>query len=69
MRCRLNQRQKRSIRPRSSRHRTSWLPRGANWNLGGLDLTGDGIDDPIGNVLAFHAVRDADGRVAGQIEY
>lgn len=42
---------------------------GANWDLGGLDLTGDGVEDPVGNVLAFHAVRYADGRVEGQIEY
>lgn len=42
---------------------------GANWDLGGFDLTGDGVDDPIGNVLAFNAVRYADGTVSGQIEY
>ena len=42
---------------------------GANWDLGGLDLTGDGIEDPVGNVLAFRAVRYANGRVEGQIEY
>ena len=42
---------------------------GANWDLGGFDLTGDGVEDPIGNVLAFNAVRYADGSVRGQIEY
>jgi hypothetical protein len=42
---------------------------GANWDLGGFDLTGDGVEDPIGNVLAFHAVRYADGGVSGQMEY
>ena len=42
---------------------------GANWDLLGFDLTGDGVDDPIGNVLAFNAVRYADGSVRGQIEY
>lgn len=42
---------------------------GANWDLLGFDLTGDGVDDPIGNVLAFNAVRYADGSVSGQIEY
>jgi hypothetical protein len=42
---------------------------GANWDLGGLDLDGDGDEDPVGNVLAFNAVRYADGSVGGQIEY
>ena len=42
---------------------------GARWDLGGLDLDGDGADDPVGNVLAFNAVRKADGSVGGQIEY
>ncbi|HUF12691.1 MAG TPA: hypothetical protein VMN78_06315 [Longimicrobiales bacterium] len=42
---------------------------GANWDLLGFDLTGDGVDDPIGNVLGFNAVRYADGSVSGQIEY
>lgn len=42
---------------------------GANWDLGGFDLTGDGVEDPIGNALAFNAVRYADGSVSGQIEY
>jgi hypothetical protein len=42
---------------------------GANWDLGGFDLDGDGAEDPIGNVLAFNAVRYADGTVSGQMEY
>jgi hypothetical protein len=42
---------------------------GANWDLGGFDLDGDGVEDPIGNVLAFRAVRYADGTVAGEMEY
>lgn len=42
---------------------------GANWDLFCCDLTGDGVPDAIGNVLAFNAVRHADGRVSGQIEY
>jgi hypothetical protein len=42
---------------------------GASWILGGLDLDGDGDADPVGNVLAFNAVRYADGSVDGEIEY
>jgi len=42
---------------------------GGNWDLGGFDLDGDGIHDPIGNVLAFNAVRHADGTVHGQMTY
>ena len=42
---------------------------GARWDLGGLDLDGDGDEDPVTNVLAFNAVRNADGSVHGQIEY
>lgn len=42
---------------------------GANWDLNIGDLDGDGVDDPIGNVLGFNAVRYSDGTVKGQIEY
>lgn len=42
---------------------------GANWDLGGFDLDDDGDEDPVGNVLAFNAVRYDDGSVRGQIEY
>lgn len=42
---------------------------GANWDLLGFDLDGDGVEDPVGNILSFTAQRDADGSVKGRIQY
>lgn len=42
---------------------------GGTWDLNLGDLDGDGIDDPINNVLGFTAVRYEDGTVKGQMEY
>lgn len=42
---------------------------GGTWLLNIGDLDGDGLDDPIGNVIGFRAVRFTDGSVRGQIEY
>lgn len=42
---------------------------GGTWDLNLGDLDGDGIDDPINNVLGFTAVQYEDGTVKGQMEY
>lgn len=42
---------------------------GGTWVLNIGDLDGDGVADPIVNILGFTAVRYEDGRVQGQIEY
>ncbi|MGH7542004.1 MAG: hypothetical protein ACRELC_13500, partial [Gemmatimonadota bacterium] len=42
---------------------------GGNWALGGFDLDGDGVEDPIHQVLGFNAKKFADGSVQGHINY
>lgn len=42
---------------------------GVTYTLGGLDLDGDGVEDPINQRLTFTARRDADGSVRGNILY
>jgi hypothetical protein len=42
---------------------------GVKYTLGGLDLDGDGVEDPIHQHLTFTAQRDADGVVKGNILY
>jgi hypothetical protein len=42
---------------------------GVKYTLGGLDLDGDGVEDPINQRLTFTAQKDADGVVKGTILY
>lgn len=42
---------------------------GGSWALGGFDLDGDGVEDPIEQVLGFNAKKFADGSVQGHINY
>lgn len=42
---------------------------GGNFILNLGDLDGDGVDDPVDNVIGFTAVQYEDGTVGGQMEY